>query len=348
MYSCVKHTKIAELQTAWEELYAGNPLLSPYQSYAFCHTVAGDYRFSHLRFALTPVFYEIRKDGRTVIIFPLWKKPGFPHCEYYLFPDFCLAGYLDPIYAADCADEDFAQGLSLLSQALNAPVTLRRVNEKSAFGRYLKTVNPPTDTVPCVRLPFPEGYDAYYAGLSKSVRQNLRTAYNRLNRDQKTIELTVCRTEPFEPALWQEALRIHVKRKRLRDGIREDWLHSYAAHHHDPLEKALKNNGPHMLFLLTVDGVGAAYFAGFLSNDGLSVVVPRLSIDDDFKFYSPGLVMLVEAIKYLEANTAIRCIDLCHGEQTYKYAMGGQEHFNSYFRLAPGFLKDGEQPERHE
>ena len=53
---------------------------------------------------------------------------------------------------------------------------------------------------------------------------------------------------------------------------------------------------------LCIDGQLAAFMSGML---GLKheYVVPRLSINDEFGFYSPGMLLLNEAVKYFMKET---------------------------------------------
>ena len=46
-----------------------------------------------------------------------------------------------------------------------------------------------------------------------------------------------------------------------------------------------------------IDGKVAAYFDAFIEQEGL--VIPRLAIVESFNRYSPGIVLLNEAIKYI-------------------------------------------------
>lgn len=51
--------------------------------------------------------------------------------------------------------------------------------------------------------------------------------------------------------------------------------------------------------------------------------MPRLAIDDNYRFYSPGYVLLAETLKYLGANTEVHELDLSRGEEKYKLDLGG-------------------------
>jgi len=335
LYTCTLYKKIDDLKDIWNSIYSNNPLLSPYQSYEFCNIVANDYRFSSLRFLLKPLFYKIEKDGKPIMIFPLWKKPSVkpPFFTYYLFPDFCLAGYLDPIYDINSTDEDFKNAFELIKSEINAPLFFRRVNEKSLFNKYMFSSFKYRDFAPCVKIAFENGYDNFYKALSKNVRQNIRTSYNRLVRDNVSYRLDVFHNEYLKDDIWDDVLYLHLKRKYLRDGIKEKGIRNYISRNHDPIEKALRGHKDNYLFLLYMNDSPAAYFAGFLTNDRKSLIIPRLSINDDFKFYSPGYVLITETIRYLEKEGEIKLIDLCHGDQSYKYSLGGKEHNNYYYDI---------------
>ena len=55
------------------------------------------------------------------------------------------------------------------------------------------------------------------------------------------------------------------------------------------------------------------------------IVIPRLAIDDQFRFYSPGYLLICETMKYLlENNSSIKNIDLCRGTEKYKTDLGEQ------------------------
>lgn len=336
-YTCTRHRHLSDVEEVWRSIYDANPLLSPYQSYDFCAIVASDYRFSHLRVALTPVFLEIRRDGVPIIIAPLWKKPAKrpPFYECYLFPDFCLCGYLDIVYAHDCTDEDFGQALRLIEREMRVPLTLRRVNETSLFGQYLLKHFEPYGDAPSAMVSFPDGYDAYFATLGKQTRQNVRTSHNRMRRDGRKWDLRVYQRQEIDEVIWGEVMRIHVKRKMSRDGVDEKGIRGYVARRHDPMERAIRTAPFNCLFMLTIDGVGAAYFTSFFTSDERCLVTPRLDMDDEFRFYSPGIVLISEAIKYLCENTEVRSLDLCHGDQKYKYVMGAHARTNYYFTIEP-------------
>lgn len=202
---------------------------------------------------------------------------------------------------------------------------LRRINEKSALCGWLRARYAARNPKPCVCIGFKDGYEEWFAALSKSVRQNIRTANNRLERDGREAELKIgvgCRPDDAE---WREIIEVHRKRYFLRDGVKTGPITDWIRRNHDPIEKLLRNSEHSFLARLYIDGRLAAFFNGLMSGDGRTASIFRLSIDDDFAFYSPGILLISRAIERLAATSDITNIDLCFGAQQYKYTMGGVE-----------------------
>lgn len=85
------------------------------------------------------------------------------------------------------------------------------------------------------------------------------------------------------------------------------------------------------ILVLYINGSMAAFMSGLSGNDRL--IIPRLSIDETLKRYSPGMLLVVESIKYLIKSTDIRVLDLSQGQEQYKYNLGAVEHLSYRFKL---------------
>lgn len=102
--------------------------------------------------------------------------------------------------------------------------------------------------------------------------------------------------------------------------------------HHSFVTRNLLYNADSINVILYINDELAAFMSGFRGDKG-QYVVPRLSIDERFKFYSPGMLLINETIKYLLVNTDIRHLDLAIGEEQYKYKMGGKVHYSHNFEI---------------
>lgn len=75
-----------------------------------------------------------------------------------------------------------------------------------------------------------------------------------------------------------------------------------------------------------INGNLAAFMSGVLDFSNRSAVIPRLSINNDFSKYSPGIVLINEMAKVIINDKSIDCLDLSKGDEKYKYQMGGKEY----------------------
>lgn len=216
--------------------------------------------------------------------------------------------------------------LDILKSNFNE-VEFVKIDERSPLAKFLTDNVKKTSNV---LIAIPKDHENYIALLSKSVRQNIRTAYNRLKTDSHEIKLDVYSggddNLPIGEILGLYSRR-HNDRYGVKTGLLKKWFlktQSFATRYYRYAPNAIT-------FMLYIDDKPAAFMSGLRSKNRL--VVPRLSIDNDFKRYSPGVVLVVEVIKYLQQNTEIDVLDLSQGEEGYKFQLGGQIHWSYKFLL---------------
>ena len=73
-----------------------------------------------------------------------------------------------------------------------------------------------------------------------------------------------------------------------------------------------------------IDGEVAAFMFGYINQRNHSLEIPKLAINEKFGFYSPGMLLVDNTVKYLANNTSIKNLDLCRGTEQYKLKMGGK------------------------
>lgn len=201
-----------------------------------------------------------------------------------------------------------------------------KIDERSPLATFARQNVQSTSNA---EIRFGNDFDEYFKNLSKSVRQNIRTAYNRLSSDDNTVEIKVFAGDdelPIDDIINLYSLR-HEKKYAVKTGFLKKWFlktQSFATQ--------LYLHSPNALtFVLYINGSMAAFMSG-LSGNG-RIIIPRLSIDEMFKRYSPGMLLVVESIKYLIKSTDIRVLDLSQGQEQYKYNLGAVEHLCYRFRL---------------
>lgn len=173
-----------------------------------------------------------------------------------------------------------------------------------------------------VSIDFSGGYDAWFQSLSKSTRQNLRTAYNRLEKDGRDIHVEVRRGGEISHSLMNRLIDIYIKRHNERYEVKTSLLKSAYLRYLDFSTRApIKNPMALHIYVYISDQI-AGFCSGYIDHG--SFVVPRLSIDNDFSRYSPGYLLINEAIKWFSTNdNCVHMIDLSEGAEKYKLDLGG-------------------------
>lgn len=173
-----------------------------------------------------------------------------------------------------------------------------------------------------VSIDFSGGYDAWFQSLSKSTRQNLRTAYNRLEKDGKDIRVEVRRGGQISHSLMNRLMDIYIKRHNERYEVKTSLLKSVYLRYLDFSTRALIKNPMALHIYVCISGQIAGFCSGYIDHG--SFVVPRLSIDNDFSRYSPGYLLINEAIKWFgSSGDRVQMIDLSEGAEKYKLDLGG-------------------------
>lgn len=168
-------------------------------------------------------------------------------------------------------------------------------------------------------------FDAYKSTLSKSLCQTIRTGRNHLSRTGGW-RFFVCGREGMpSPEYLLRLWRLYFARKntwnRRSELLYNDMVLRFEAlrTQRSAVSRSLEQLDAARLCVLEIEGRPAA-FAVFYLHDGRAVV-PKLAIDNTFKKYSPGLVMLDELVKWCFDN-GVQDFDLSRGYESYKPRMG--------------------------
>ena len=173
-----------------------------------------------------------------------------------------------------------------------------------------------------VSIDFSGGYDAWFQSLSKSTRQNLRTAYNRLEKDGRDIRVEVRRGGEISHSLMNRLIDIYIKRHNERYEVKTSLLKSAYLRYLDFSTRALIKNPMACHIYVCISGRIAGFCSGYI--DRGAFIVPRLSIDNDFSRYSPRYLLINEAIKWFcSSGGCVHMIDLSEGAEKYKLDLGG-------------------------
>lgn len=325
-----------ELQDIWIRLFNGNKYLYPYSSYEYAQICRKCFRWqTHRWFDKTRIFYYKNEETGAEIIAPLtWHKENI-----YIYGDWETARLLDFVYSENVANEDFEQLFYGLRDVGGIKkLNLNRLHDDSLLRRYIeqqKTFRWREDNNRvCVKIDFKDGYDVYKKRIKKAQRQNLRTAYNRLSREKKAVvfyELNENYVKNIRKI--QETLSLYIDRQNEKYGGKYIGIRKLKFKHFNPVWQAIIKLQCGRIFNICCENKIIAVMMGLVCNDG-KILIPMLAIDSKYSSYSPGKVLIDQAISYFcGSSTSVQCLDLSNGDEPYKLDMGGTKYMSHDYEL---------------
>lgn len=285
-----------------------------------------------------PVLYCAKDSyGKILMIAPL-KKNIFKN-TYKMLCDIQGCGMSDFLFSPTSDTLQRTQCIDSLFEKIGAKTTLRRVNQKGFLNQYLEErpeLTNKKEKEACVSIKLPHSFEEHFTSLSPSVRQNIRTAYNRMKRDHKMYDIQIYdgNNKPSSTKK-TEIMNLYLQRLfskyKKNNGIKswhKKFMYRYIKH--DTISLFSQQNQYHIV--LRVNGEIAGFMSGFRDHANTKIVIPRLAINESFRFYSPGYILLCEAFKKLIAETTIREIDLSRGDEKYKFDLGGAVYNTCSFK----------------
>lgn len=338
------HRHFPLLEEVWRTLETGREM-SQFQSFEWMllaneHAVAE--RASRL--ALRTRYYLVERAGAPVLIVPLRVhlaplSPGHRR-GVHLVGRNGPADYLNLIYsdfdslaateALDVAVRDFGVRSFRFERMLAG--TQAHAWVRGLAGAIVTCEN-------AVRLELPTSSAEYVRLLSKSTRQNVRTAWNRARTDGVELEVSVSAhvsaAEADELAQLKHRreasrrLRAASVRQRLAAGIRRAYLTSLFTDY-DEARQAMTRTAQPWVMRVFADGEVCAFAFGLGDRFGnrRTLRLLQVGIDERRARYSPGLIGLHQVIsEEVEAGRPNwDVIDFTRGEEPYKLQLGGIAH----------------------
>lgn len=215
-------------------------------------------------------------------------------------------------------------------------VSLSNIIASTNSARYIKNhYQCRVINLNCVNLTLPDKFCDYESMLSKSTRQNIRTAINRLHKNNVKLSYEMIfefNDELNESLSVMRNKRLNVKMKKISPGkfsfkklVLKGYkiIENYFKANHDVL-----NNNTNPWCLVSKDGDKiASYFWGISNDDRSEFYVILAAVDAEYEWYSPGKVSMYLFIKslYDSDRRNIKFIDFTRGGEQYKYDMGAKD-----------------------
>lgn len=301
-------SSIRSVKKEWESIKTD----SIYQSYPF-NLLLYKYKKTSLsnwkKGNIKTAFVVAYDDNKAVAIAPLAVDRN-PKCVRLLGYG-SNAGRLDFIYSRpDYADKLWKYCIELFK---GYPFEFAFVDKNSPLHMLMNEVYEFENY--CIKI---EKYNEWYEKLSKNMRQNIRTSYNRLGTDNRTYKLE--EHADMVGKLAGQIDEIYKKRKiTWNKGVRVKTVNM----HRDIVYNSVNALPESKLYVLKIDDEVAAFLIGYVTGDRISI--PRLAINEEYSRYSPGIVLINEFLK----KETVRYFDLGRGQESYKSKLSG-DMYNTY------------------
>lgn len=179
MLTISKYFWLNSIEKDLKYLYFKNQSVSPFLEYNYFKRVVKLSYYYRIISRCYVCYYVVRKDNKPILIAPILH---YMNGENELFGKYNGYNYSDFIY-----DKSI-----FLNEAWELLISkLKRINiykfKANSFISELHNIK--HQQIVNVKIPFGRNYKTYLLGLSKSVRQNLRTAYNKLIKGNHHFEL---------------------------------------------------------------------------------------------------------------------------------------------------------------
>lgn len=340
----VKELPFLKIKEIVDELYKDNVWLTPYQSFDYLAFTGKGFTARHPEnmLFLRERNFILYRNNIPIAVAPLLVN-GLKTKVVQLRGIYTGAGNLDLIYRQDISYEEF---LFLMEEIKNemgfAQFIFSRISQKSLICDYLERYVSSIDGVKeddenCYEIIVPDSYDEWNKSLSKSTRQNIRTSYNRLDTDGKTIKYIYGNESTIPESIFSEIME--VAGKRASEYAHSDGKFIQKAYtflkKRDPVVRFLQQHNKCFYATVYIDELLAASMIGLFSNDG-RMIIPRLSYDSSFSRYSPGGILINETMKIFSEEAVfdgVKSLDLSRGDEKYKTVYGGIKHQNYAFKF---------------
>lgn len=329
----VKKKTFFSLKDIWKILYSDNAVATPFASYEYARILNRAYAFD-LYYGGVPCFFVFYKNGIPIMIAPLVRHLTRGGFKYIGFGSRFGVVSEDFIYGDSLPEDDMEACLRLLLSKVEH-ICFRYLSDSSLLYRVLreKFSSSESGNQINVMLKLPATYEEYIASLSKKMHKNIRMIYNRMKTDNCDFRFEVFRGVEMPESVYKQFLRLYSKSYNLKNSSRNWWRkksYPIRVKYLHPHAMAINRIDSSMCGVLFINGEVAAAMGGYLQKNNEYYLIPRITYDKKYSRYSPGVILLLETIKYLISNK-IPIFDWSRGDEEYKLWLGGQVYYQYAF-----------------
>ena len=314
-----KYFSLLLIKKTWNNIYSNNVNNLPLQHFEYYKRLVFSFYSTHLLSRWRVLFFYL-SNGKDECIIPLAVNK-----KKHLIKGLSCFGRLDyEDVVSSTTDLTFVRGClrKVLESYKGYRLELVNLNEHGALYGCLSDLAKFRER--CVAIEFSDSFDNYFSELSKHQRQNIRTAYNKLQKEAFSYRLVQYnRNNAIPNSVWRYCQQIYEFRHETKGSRFKIWIDRQR----NPYTSILRTVEGWRIYVLFHEDIPIAYMGGLLNQKQNCYFVPRLCINAEYSSYSPGIVLITETIKLL-IEGCVKTMDLMLGDEPYKIAMGGETHDN--------------------
>lgn len=282
------------------------------------------------------VFLKVTRNGNVILIAPLWilrktylfiNKRGV-----YFWGKDGYSDYLNFIYSE--FDEKSLETLfSFIKEEYRVThyyleFLQDSLDVVSYLERYLPRYNKVSFNYAAINLP--NTVEIYSSNLSKHVRQNLRTARNRMIKDGLNFESTLIEGDIDNSirrmceTIRKERLPLKIQSERKKWSLKTK-LHMFLDEKlriHFPYASVIDTDKNGRFLLVTCgDDIAAFFYYGYEANKK-RILIMTAGTNQKYVRYSPGFYYMYQQIKKWIEDDSVVVVDFTRGGEQYKYYLG--------------------------
>ena len=288
------------------------------------------------------VFYSVFKDAKIVALLPIIVQKHRNKTKWfgrnkglYILGHSSYSDYLNIVYN-DEANEECIKTLieSIKKDYSGWNFYVTDIREGTKFQKFLEEQGATCfNKDVAVQVEKRKTIEEYEKSLSKHVRQNLRTAKNRMDKTGIEYQLTINgKTE--DELLINQLIDIHIGRMIEKNMVDTDILHKMSSIirikyrkrrelSNNIVAESMRRMEESCLVIVYLNGDIAGYLYGL--KDKSTIRIMQNCVKDEYKFYSPLFRGAYDFILEEYENDLIQTIDFTRGNEQYKYNLGGVE-----------------------
>lgn len=330
-----------ELKIAWKELESGNDM-TVFQHYDWYKYINALYEKERAKKIVRKwIYILVTENEKPLMIAPIqiikagaqYKNLGLARGAYFIGRQ-GYSDYLNFIY------KDFSEAaVQTIFDYLKSELKLNRIcfeqllESTSLYQYIIQKYSFHQSECYCASLTLPDTFDEYKKLLSKSTRQNIRTAINRQNRNELNLKHEMIYELDHEMTDVLMAIReqrLAEKRKKNKGSLkgriygkgRGLLIHLFSAEH-DVINESCNP----WCFLVKKDDRIVSYFWGMKNDYRDEYYVILAGVDKEFTWYSPSLSHLYLFIQeqYESGDKKVKVFDFTRGGERYKEDMGASK-----------------------